>query len=318
MSQPASFSSGYRFLQLVYLRGIDSVTWPVVEQAGLWGGDEPPDFDEAAAAHHHLFGMNLFPHAALYLQADGLVGGETADRTARLLDNLGVPAPPASVSPDHLAVYLGGLAFLCGAEEDAVADDRLQIAAQIRDRQQRLLWEGILPWVWPFLAALMIQENAFYRNIGSLTAELIAAHAAPGGKLPASPAAQTADDLLAREATGLREIAHFLLTPAYSGWFLTRSVVEAVARALDVPRGFGGREQTLVNLLRTAGQYDLIERVLDEFGHRLSQWADQYAGWAGNFESVLPAVELWERRLAQTSVLLRQMRPLIAQISDGP
>lgn len=323
MSTPSSYSAAYRFLQLIFLRGVTPTTWPVVQEAGLWPpaneGEGAPDFDEAAAAHHHLFGFNLFPHAALYLEEDGLIGGTTAEATTRLLTALGVPAPPASVTADHVAVYLGALGFLCGAEGDALQDGRRQIAAQMADRQQRLLTEGVVPWIWPFLAGIQVQKDQFYRQIGKLTADLIAEHVADASNpLSSLPAAPVAADLLADSATTLRDIAGFLLTPVHSGWFLTKETIEEIGRQVEVPRGFGGREQTLVNLLRSAGQYNQLPRLLDLLTRHLTRWADQYAGWAGAHAGLVLAIEPWEQRLAQTHALLRQMGPLIEANSANP
>lgn len=318
---PPTYPAAYRFLQLIFLHGVTPITWSVVREAGLWpqGGEEPPDFDETAAAHHHLFGFNLFPHAALYLEEDGLIGGSTADATIRLLSDLGVPNPPAGVTADHVAVYLGALGFLCGAEADAVEDKRTQIAAQLRDRQQRLLQEGVSPWIWPFLTGVTLQKDTFFQQIGRLTADLLGEHiATPAAPRAPAPPKAAAADLLANDATTVRDIAQFLLTPIHSGWFLTHEALTEFGRALDVPRGFGGREQTLVNLLRTAGQYQQVPELLDLMTAHLTRWADQYAGLTGSHPAIAADVEFWEQRLAQTHLLIRKMRPLIISNSANP
>ena len=56
------------------------------------------------AAHTDLFCLQLPPFAAIYLGADGMLGGEAADRVAGFWRALGL-VPPAE--PDHLAALLG-------------------------------------------------------------------------------------------------------------------------------------------------------------------------------------------------------------------
>ncbi|MDJ0757650.1 MAG: molecular chaperone TorD family protein [Ardenticatenaceae bacterium] len=307
-----SRASGYQFLRMMIVQGITAETWPVVAQTGFWVGD-PPDLDEAAAAHYNLFGMNLFPHAAVFLEEGGMVGGDAADAAVRLLERLGVPR--TEPGGDHLAVFLGGLAFLCGAEADAREDGLEKVAHQMRHHQRILLNQGVAPWIWPFLAALSLQRDAFYRQIGRLTFDLIADHLGDGIDLPERMPLSLAAELLNDQATGLREIAGFLLTPSHSGWFLTREMIEGLARTIELPRGFGSREQTLINLLRAAAQYDLVPAVLDHLVEHLQKWADCYAGWIREMPILAPVIEIWERRLAQTHFLLRTMRPLVEEVS---
>jgi hypothetical protein len=63
-------------------------------------------------------------------------------------------------------------------------------------------------------------------------------------------------NLLDDEKTGLKDIAELLSKPALSGVYLTHQQIKALALSLELPKGFGSRQQTLVNLLRTAVQYE--------------------------------------------------------------
>src|SRR6266705_1585212 len=57
-----------------------------------------------AADHTELFGFQLVPYASVYLGAEGMLGGEAADRVAGFWRALRLTPPP---EPDHLAALLG-------------------------------------------------------------------------------------------------------------------------------------------------------------------------------------------------------------------
>ncbi|MGH9005731.1 MAG: molecular chaperone TorD family protein, partial [Acidimicrobiia bacterium] len=60
--------------------------------------------DPDTAAHTDLFCFQLPPYAAVYLGAEGMLGGEAAGRVAGFWRALGVTP---STEPDHLAALLG-------------------------------------------------------------------------------------------------------------------------------------------------------------------------------------------------------------------
>ena len=68
------------------------------------------------------------------------------------------------------------------------------------------------------------------------------------------------------EQTDLKAIADHLCRPARCGLFLSAPVIERIARATGVPRGFGDRRRILTELLRTAGRYEQLPAVLDQLG----------------------------------------------------
>src|SRR6266536_3343848 len=66
-----------------------------------------------AADHTELFGFQLVPYASVYLGAEGMLGGEAADRVAGFWRALRLTPPP---EPDHLAALLGLYATIGEAE----------------------------------------------------------------------------------------------------------------------------------------------------------------------------------------------------------
>ena len=100
------------------------------------------------AAHGGLFLFQLYPHASVYLGAEGMMGGEAADRIAGFWRALG-QTPPGE--PDHLAVMLGLHARLGELEEQAA--DR-PAGERWRHARTAFLWENLLSWLPIFLMKL--------------------------------------------------------------------------------------------------------------------------------------------------------------------
>jgi hypothetical protein len=114
-------------------------------------------------------------------------------------------------------------------------------------------------------------------------------------------------DLLADEKTGLRDIARFLVTPPFSGLYIGKREVSRLARALDLPRGFGDRQQMLVNLLRAAAQYDRLDALFTALTILLDKWQTAYRQLGTEFPGLAPTLSPWVARLAHTQALLAEM-----------
>ena len=109
-------------------------------------------------------------------------------------------------------------------------------------------------------------------------------------------------------ATGLRDIARFLLTPAYSGFFLTARDIARIGQAARLPRGFGSREQTLVNLMRTAAEYDEWPTLPEGLGTLLARWTALYEQMLAEWPVLAPFVRPWAERLGATGRLLGSLK----------
>ena len=262
--------------------------------------------EQLAAAHYHTFSETILPYESIFRDPSGLLFG---DVTAVVAARFAAAGFAAGTEPDAIAAELGFLAFLSAAERQAMTTGAKSAEATARDRQRDFLGQHLLIWLPPFVIALENGRERFYADLGKLTLALVAEHL---DELPQQttlpPPLPAPPDLLNDQSTGLRQISGLLLTPAYSGFYLSREAIATMARALRLPRGFGGRRQILRNLLETAGQYESAGRVLDDLAARTERDASAYAAQAEAYPHLTGWIQPWQERLASTQKLLREMR----------
>lgn len=298
----------YTLLGRLYLEGLTTTLLPYLQAIPQLSALLPASFDadEAAARHYRLFGFNVFPYESIFLDGDGLLGGPLAAAVQDSYRRCGYNPHTTDSSPDHVGHEVGLLAFLCAAEADAWQDDLPSQAERMRRLQRDFLQQHLLRWLPPLLLAIRQQEQPFYTALANLTLDLLHEHGAAislspeGSDLPAPP------DLLADEDTGLKDIARYLATPPYSGIYLSRDGVGALARQLDLPRGFGSRQDLLLNLLRSAVQYGSLPALLSTLQTRLAAWQD---GYHDAFHPPLASfAQTWHRRSQHTAHLLQAIQ----------
>ncbi|MCA9704921.1 MAG: hypothetical protein KDK70_03615 [Myxococcales bacterium] len=107
----------------------------------------------------------------------------------------------------------------------------------------------------------------------------------------------------------MRAVAEALGTAARCGVHLTRRDLDVVARRSGLPRGFGGRRDTLEALLRAAAEYGVMPRLIAQLDALLAARDDGYAALAQE-PGLAEHVPGWRRRLAAT-------RGLLARLSDA-
>jgi len=281
------------------------------------------------AAHGELFLFQLYPYAAVYLGAEGMMGGEAADRIAGFWRALG-QTPPAE--PDHLAVMLALHARLGELEEQA-ADPPAH--ARWRHARAAFLWEHLLCWLPSFLLKLVdLGEIAGSGPFPGATGAAGASgqSAATGGEAGvADPfylrwAALLGDALRAETAVlslpegperlplhlraappgidprrdGPEGFLAALLSPARTGMVLARADLARAARELGLGRRLGERRVTLRAMLE------------QDAGPVLGWLAGEAAVWAGRH---LPEVHVspslaawWQERAVATARLLRELQ----------
>ncbi len=307
-AQALARSRLYGLLARLLIRGVDELALAQLEQLG-WAS-RPAEvgelLDELAAEHHATFAVGVFPYAGVFLDGSAQAGSyadEVMLRYARagftpLLDEL-----PA----DHLGVELAFLAFVTGAEADAIADGREQLAAGL----DRTLAEFLDVCVLGYLPALLtaaeeLPNSGFWVVLLGEILALVAEHRArlPGAIEPV--ALRGLGELLDDPRTGLRRIAEQLLTPAASGVFLSRSDIAALARGRELPRGFGSRLLMLDNLLRSAVEYGELTPLLAALDDRLARRDHGLARLAVAYGLDL-AVAPWRDALARSRALLRRV-----------
>lgn len=307
---------------------------------------QPYDADEAAANFYTLFGMNVFPYQSVFLDPEGLMNGIETERVRASYRRMGFVADEANEPADHLAHELDALAFLCQAEAEAWEDGRSDMAAYAQQLQARFLDEHLLRWLPAFSATVRRHADPFFAEVTNLTWGLAAERrrllwpGAPGATpkeeviaLTLRPFNGAADDdpfalqatesptrrverLLADPQTDLDAVAAFLLTPAYSGLYLSRVDITHLSRSVEAPHGFGGRRWMLRTLLGSAAEFDqfpaalrALEALVDEVRRTLHRYGE---------ETQQPdLIQPWLERLCATSQLLTRLETLSHRYLTG-
>lgn len=197
------------------------------------------------AAYTDLFTLQLYPYAAVYLGAEGMLGGEACDRVAGFWRALGV-VPPAE--PDHLATLL---ALYAGLRERADAEDDAKRRAALEHASAALLWEHVLPWV-PLYARKVqaISRNECYRAWARMLEEFLATQTDGGLTITERPLhLREAPPLTDPRVEGADAFITALLAPVRSGCILVRDDFRRAARELGLGLRAGERRFVLKALL---------------------------------------------------------------------
>jgi TorA maturation chaperone TorD len=271
------------------------------------------DPDQVAADHYQLTAVSVFPYESIFLDPSGLLGGPICDRLSAIYGQNGYEVLSDS---DHIGHELLFLSHLCAAETAALVEGDESAVSLWRSRQQAFLVTHLLRWLAPLVIAVEQSGSLFYGRLANLTLELAADHLAAksefaaGFTLPAPPQ-------LGGSESSLKEIARFLVTPPYSGLFLSRDAISALARKQELPRGFGDRAQILTTLLRTAGQYDAAGAVFQDLAAICSDWAERYGEQLDRFPNLAPWIRPWQERVEQTAESLRAITAAL-QENEAP
>jgi Nitrate reductase delta subunit len=235
----------------------------VAAAVGLPGSPRDGDYAD-------LFLFRLYPYAAVYLGADGKLGGEARDRVAGFWRALDLVAPP---EPDHLAALLGLYAEL--GERGAPPEWR-----------RALLWEHLLSWLPPYLAKVEDVAPLSYSAWAGLLRDALAVEAASLGPLQAAPLAhREAPPLDPPSAVGGAAFLEQLLAPVRTGVILVRDDLLAIARGLGLGTRVAERRYVLEALLSqdAAGTLRALAAYAEEWAARYEPgfWRDRATAAAG-------------------------------------
>jgi TorA maturation chaperone TorD len=292
---PAGRAALLDLLADLLLREVDA------QMAALLGGDPalnealcPPQSEqslrELRATYAQLFLIELPPYASLYLEAPPVVGGESSLHWERFLAAQGQPLASLerAAATDHAGLFLRAL---------AAAERTGNTAAMISEA---------LRWLPQFFTAVQRSEGErFYGRAAALATLAVqeSARIVPyaGQPLPIEGPPAPADD-------SLREMARWLCTPAWSGWFLSKSRLRQLAAAFGVALGIVEREQMLEQVFEASAldgrTGELLDALLAEHQHwtaALQEWQQALGAWKHPLEG-------WETTLQRTQALLNEMR----------
>lgn len=273
---------------------------------------EPFDPDEAAAVHQKIFGFNVFPNAAIFLDDSRLLGGRIANQHAAIYQQNNFD-PNSAVDPDHISQSLAFLAKLSVVEADNLMSGKSPTAS--RSQQYYFFENHLLPWLIPLTIAIQQQADPFYSELAQLTLDLVADNYSSNDVLQfaslnqASIQPDTLSDPPSLEdgRTGLREIARYLVTPVLSGLYLGRSDINRLARRLNLPHGFGSRDQMLQTLFQSAGQYDSTSQLFAALNKVLATWKQAYEQIAHEYPKLSHHIYRWQSSLDKSRQILAQM-----------
>jgi len=225
----------------------------------------------AAADHAELFTFQLYPYASVYVGAEGMLGGDAADRVAGFWRASGV-TPPAE--PDHLAALLGLYAAFAEGQGD-----------RARHHRHALLWEHLLTWLPPWLARVREIAADPYADWANLMVAALLAEAEELGP----PAAKPLHLRLAPPSAGLESV----LAAVRSGVVVTRADLGRAAREL----GLG---------LRQGERRDVLDALLGQNAPAVTAWLAGEASRQAAIHQLLPCAfwpvtEHWASRADATA-----------------
>jgi TorA maturation chaperone TorD len=284
-------------LSRLWLSEPDAETLSRAVGAGLPGG-EPSDL---AAAWTDLFLLNVYPYATAFTDISGELNGPAAAAASRRYSAAGY-APPeldGTGAPDHAGLSLGYLAHL---------------QEQGREDPPFLAWT--LDWL-PICALAVERQpyaHPFYRDLAAATRESLFAIASSPAIAPEDLAPVLEAEPETEEEVGLARIVRFLLAPAASGFFLSRSRLGALALEAGLRLPFGSRFDVARALFEAAGECGRVEPVLAALSLEAEAWDAAYAALAHEQASWRARAALWRSRIAATRQRLNEMR----QILDSP
>lgn len=289
----------------------------------------------AAARYTHVFVLNAYPFASVYLDADGGIEGEHAGFTRGVLAALGLRVE-AGTAADHIAVQLDALAALLEREADAGEDTPApgaRAGARARHAQRALLAEHLLPWAPLFLDAVARVDDGLYRAAAGLVRNTLVAHAAalagsaswrPPAPLPVPldgaddgthddgthddvPDASRAGVLgglgggVPDEGRTAPSNLERLSVPARGGLFLCRADLARLGGGLGLPLRFGGRRFMLERLAQAAVQQGAGDALTRALADVVREHRGRLESWARDLPDLAP---LWQTRLERLDATL--------------
>ena len=123
-----------------------------------------------------------------------------------------------------------------------------------------------------------------------------------------APQSADADE---EEEVGLSDVVRFLLSPARSGFFLSRARVGQLARAAGLRLPFGSRFDVARMLFQTAGEGGKVGTVLDLLEAELAAWENAYRAWPDAHRRWAPFADRWLRRTGETGRRIEEMRTIL-------
>ena len=303
-------SKAYALFEMLFLEGVTPRTKKSVSQIPelVEHLDDSYRFDELAAEHYAVFVHNVPPYASILLEENGQPGGTVTENAARAFRSCGFKPSTTSEGADHIGHILGCLSFLCGAESDAWEDGQHSIAGQMRQIQVEILDEQLLPWLFPLWWSIRSQKHKFFVELANLTVNIATDHFVNLHKLgPQRTNLLAEDEKFEIEHAKLGDIADYLLKPSTSGLWLTPTLISEIGRDFNLPRGFGDRKMTLLNLLKAAGKYSSFSALMENLTAEYTEAHINFENIKNERPVLSPYLFYWSSKICTTSSLLHDL-----------
>jgi TorA maturation chaperone TorD len=255
-----------------------------------------PDPAKLAPAYSDLFLLNVYPYGTVFTDSSAELNGPAAAEMARRYEAAGFAAPELSEvgAPDHVGLCLAFLDHLAGAGGDSES-----FAAEIAR------------WIPACAIAVLREPSAepFYRTLARLTIDELLPRIGPA--TVTLPSAEPPGTRPGEEEVHLFDVLRFLLAPARSGFFLSRTRLGVMALEAGLRLPFGSRFDVARALFVAAGQGGRVPELLGLLGEEISGWENAFRAVArGHPAWGLEAAE-WLGQLGSSRRALLQMRELL-------
>lgn len=252
------------------------------------------------AEHHEMFGVLLYPHAAVYLGAEGMFGGDAEDRVAGFWRALGAEVP---ARPDHLATLLLGYASLVDLHaERPDQPDQPDRGERALHASRALLWEHIASWLPVFAIAARDVAPAPYREWAGLLDDVLRDEVRGMGEMPELPLhLREAPPLADPRQEGGKAFLASLLAPARCGFVLTRLDLARLCERAGLGLRQGERRYALASMFGQDAARTFAE---------LSAHAERWTRLLDDLDPALGAIRGFWRARARAAV------ELFASVSD--
>ncbi len=277
------------------LRELDAETAAVLASDPLLLSALAPPSDEAdlralRSDYARLFLVEVPPYGSIYREAPPVIGGDASRQWEHALAARGRPL--ASLERAAAADHAGlGLRALAAAER---ANDAPPVLAEL------------LYWLPQFLTALQHADaTGFYGRVAAVAASAVRETA---GATPADVVPAAYEEPPPPQDTSLREIADWLCTPVWSGIFLSKQRLRALAAPFGVPLALRERATMLRDLFEASAFDGRTAELLDALDAEAACWDGAVADWRTALAGWAQLLEPWAAGLRHTHDVIRSMR----------
>ena len=269
---------------------------------------EEKDPDLWASSFQRIFGSEVTPYGSVFCSSGGKLGGAVASRVISAFQESGFNKAKLRVEPDHIGAELLNLGFICAALSESLADGQNVAAAALVQLKDKFLRQHVLRWL-PALAVAVGERGApFYQRLVDLSLELVLSEEATGvdTDLDLGLPQPTLD--LSETSTDWRAISRHFLTPAFSGFYLSRGQIVELSAAVGVPSGFGPRENMLQTLFLGSADRTQLAGLLTKFDALLLSSQQSFE----SKRALGAPVDLWLSRLGDSRATVSTLSAAVA------